>query len=239
MKQGLICEFLFSELRSGKDITITVSGTSMNPIMNNGDLVTVHYDATYSIGDVLVFIYKGELLIHRLIKIAKDRLFCKGDNSFRLEDLAIEDVAGKVILLNGERVPIFSNDFVNLSYLVNREFRKCGYDIEKTKESGIYRFYHECIWGNKCRTLKYRLKQPISSILLQEMLPPAYKLQPSTESLCRDARDNYITHMSEFCDYDTLIKCFSQFDTPASMDVEAVVHHFLMKGIIAQLLEVV
>lgn len=45
----------------------------MNPTMWEGDQVTVRHADSYSVGDVLVLLYKGELLIHRLLKIENDR----------------------------------------------------------------------------------------------------------------------------------------------------------------------
>ena len=45
---------------------------------------------------VIVFFYKyGELLVHRIVKISVDMISCKGDNSFRLEDLKKLDTVKK------------------------------------------------------------------------------------------------------------------------------------------------
>ena len=69
MNNPLLQKIFFTKLRSGHEITITVTGLSMNPTMWEGDCVTVRRAESYSIGDVLVFLSKSELLIHRLIKI--------------------------------------------------------------------------------------------------------------------------------------------------------------------------
>jgi len=59
MNHMLIFNYLFAEIRSGKNMTVKVSGTIMLPTMSDGDLVTVCQDNSYSIGDILVLIYKG------------------------------------------------------------------------------------------------------------------------------------------------------------------------------------
>ena len=125
-------------------VQISVLGISMNPTLKVGDLITIKKQENYNIGDILVFIYKEELLVHRLIK--KDsRYYCKGDNSFRLEDITEEQILGKVILVNEKNIEQWSNWQIELSYLVNRVFRKCGYNIEETKKSNIYKLYDEMI----------------------------------------------------------------------------------------------
>ena len=90
MDKNLMTKLLFANLRVGRDMTIKVIGVSMEPTFFEGDSVTVQRSESYNIGDILVFTYKGELLIHRLLKIENGRYFCKGDNAFRLEDMTIE-----------------------------------------------------------------------------------------------------------------------------------------------------
>lgn len=131
-------------MKNRKTTQIRVSGISMSPTLKSSDAITIEKNTNYNIGDILVFIYKEELLVHRLIK--KDsRYYCKGDNSFRLEDITEEQILGKVILVNGKNIEPWSNWQIELSYLVNRVFRKCGYNIEETKKSNIYKLYDEMI----------------------------------------------------------------------------------------------
>lgn len=133
-----------------KPFEITVAGISMNPILYEGDVVTIQPQENYIIGDIVVFTYKyGELIIHRLIDIQDVDYFCKGDNSFRLEDITKEQIIGKVIAVNrGSHfitIPSCSDEFIILSKALYRAFFKCGYDIEKTKKTNEYNEYIQLI----------------------------------------------------------------------------------------------
>ena len=118
---------------------LTVSGTSMLPVLNHGDTISAIAKDKYEPGDILVFIYKqGEILVHRLLKFENERFYCKGDNSFRLEDIGIEQIIGAVILEND---PHRSNAFIHDSYSVNRAFRRCKYNAAETVMTPEYISY--------------------------------------------------------------------------------------------------
>ena len=238
MNKMLIYNYLLSKVHSGEQITIKVSGTSMQPTMYNGDCVTIISDKFYCIGDILVFIYKGELLVHRLVKIENDRFFCKGDNSFRLEDLVLENIVGKVIYLNNLPLPLFSDENIALSYLVNREFRKCGYNIEKTKNSGIYRFYCQKVWNIEDKTLQYRLNRTTSNSLLNRLLNDDCTSKLEFKQAFKDINIDFYSVMFDFCDFNTLLTCFSERLPISSDDICNVAQTFLTKGIIKKLIEV-
>ena len=118
---------------------VTVSGISMVPVLHDGDTVSVCRKDGYEVGDILVFVYKsGELLVHRLLKVENDRYFCKGDNSFRLEDVDADHIIGAVILENDAHR---NDSFISASLRINGIFRRCGYDIAKTRETAEYQAY--------------------------------------------------------------------------------------------------
>lgn len=122
-----------------KPFNLIVAGISMLPILHEGDTVSVCRKDSYEIGDILVFFYKqNELLVHRLLKIEKDRYFCKGDNAFRLEDISDEQILGAVLLENDLHK---TEEFINDSYRINRIFRSYKYNIELTKQDPEYRLY--------------------------------------------------------------------------------------------------
>ena len=239
MDPKLVYKFLVSKLKTEKNATLLVSGTSMNPMMHDGDSVTIQHCNAYSVGDVLVFIYKGELLIHRLLKRSAGLFFCKGDNSFRLEDVKIENIAGKVIFINGETIPPFPDDCVRLSYLVNREFRKNGYDIEMTKKSGIYRFYHQCAWKKEDYTLKYRLSSNASIVSLLDMFVTETENLYEIELLHSIINNDFIESISDFCDFKMLAMHFSKLDPSNTQKTETQTRLFLTKGILGRLIEVI
>ena len=132
-------ELLLALSKLDKELSITVMGTSMEPVLKDGDVIKVKPCNNYEIGDIIVFLYKNNaLLVHRLIKKRNKILLCKGDNSFRLEEVEEEYVLGKVISINSNHIYTIPNELIELSYLVNREFRKNRYEIDKTKNSPVY-----------------------------------------------------------------------------------------------------
>ena len=98
-------------------------------------------ESNYAVGDILVFMYKGILVVHRLLKINSGRYFCKGDNAFRLEDFPAGETIGKVAKSNGQPLPKYPDELINLSLLVNREFHKCAFNVAKTKQTKTYKEY--------------------------------------------------------------------------------------------------
>lgn len=158
-----------SQLNSNRDTDITVTGVSMEPSLREGDVVTIRRAESYEMGDILVFCYKNnELLIHRLLRVKDQRYFCKGDNAFRLEDILYEQIFGKVVKINGEDLPSVTTQQIELSYMVNRAFRKNGYQVDKTKKSGIYRFYQKYINKEENLTVTYQKNKDMDYISVDE-----------------------------------------------------------------------
>ena len=169
MQQMLQYKILESQLSRGRDMDVSVVGVSMEPSLYEKDVVTVHRAESYDIGDILVFVYKNnELLIHRLLKIKNQRYFCKGDNAFRLEDVPYEQIFGKVVKINGMDLPTVTAQQVELSYMVNRAFRKCGYNADETKKSGIYRFYKKYLNNEEDFTMTYQKNKEMDYIFSDE-----------------------------------------------------------------------
>ena len=78
MQQMLLYNILRSQLSSGRDVDITVTGVSMEPSLYATEVVTIRRAESYEVGDILVFLYKNnELLIHRLLRIKDKRCFCQ------------------------------------------------------------------------------------------------------------------------------------------------------------------
>ena len=125
---------------------ITVTGDSMEPFLKEADIVSIQPCGQYCPGDILIYPYKGELLIHRLLFVKNGKWYCKGDNAFRLEDVFLNDILGKVIAARRGDSPVSFHPknmdrFLELSAKVSAAFRKCGYDKEKTKNTEIYQAY--------------------------------------------------------------------------------------------------
>ena len=76
-----------------------VVGGSMQPLLKDGDRVTVQRVDTYYPGDIVVFCHDRGLTVHRLLWQTKDRITCKGDSNLFCEVISTEDILGKVILI--------------------------------------------------------------------------------------------------------------------------------------------
>ena len=141
MNNLFLKKLLMLKSKLHRPFEIIVEGTSMQPILYHGQIITVCWHDRYSVGDILVFFYKNDaLLVHRLLKIQNGRYFCKGDNSFRLEDIGSENIVGAVIL---EFDANNTSEFIADSYLISRIFQRNGYDIAKTKASLEYMAYEK------------------------------------------------------------------------------------------------
>lgn len=129
-------KLVFMWSKSQEPFQMKVSGSSMYPILNDGDTITICCKKDYKIGDILVFQYKnGAFLVHRLLKIQNERFFCKGDNSFRMEDVERDKIVGCVML---DCDPHNNEEFIFESIMINNIFRKLGFNAELTKELKEY-----------------------------------------------------------------------------------------------------
>lgn len=134
-------ELLLLRAKVPKPFALTVLGSSMLPVLREGDTISVCRKDTYELGDILVFVYRhSEVLVHRLLKIEKEHYVLKGDNAFRLEIVPKERIVGTVLLKND---PHRTPEFVQASYEINRLFTMHGYDVERTKLDPIYHNYLE------------------------------------------------------------------------------------------------
>lgn len=124
-----------------KPFELTVSGTSMLPVIHEGESISICGKDSYDIGDIIVFIYRQDrLIVHRLLDIKEDRYFCKGDNSFELEEIGYAQIIGAAMI---EHDPHRAKVFIRDSYEINRIFKECGRDIGRTKLTPEYQDYYK------------------------------------------------------------------------------------------------
>lgn len=128
--------------------TATVAGLSMHPILQPNDIVFFQRKERYSVGSILVYQYgTGVYLIHRLLYISRNKYFCKGDNSFRLEGVFERQILGQVVCVKrGEMIiipSIANQDFIKMSLKVHIEFIQNGCNNEKTRQSRLFREYKD------------------------------------------------------------------------------------------------
>jgi len=135
-----------TELKINRDnCTVKVVGTSMEPLISDGDMVWLEMSKKYQTGDIIVAIdTRGRILTHRILKITGEALFIKGDNAVALEKVMKENCIGKVVKIskhNGESYLIYyglrSKLITIFSTMMNRQFTRTK-DYKKTMNS-IYR----------------------------------------------------------------------------------------------------
>ena len=145
--ESIFLKLLEKQISKDGKLELEVTGTSMLPTLNHGDRIIAVKSDSYCVGDVIVFTYKDQtLLVHRIVNKMDSCYFCKGDNSFRLEDISLEQILGKVIFKNANiGLPKWDNYKVRLSYNINRCFFQNRYDIEKTITSSLYKHYTNMI----------------------------------------------------------------------------------------------
>lgn len=124
---------------------VTVSGDSMFPVLVATDILFVMKNEKYIIGDILVYIYNNEKLVHRLLAMDDKYFYCKGDNSFRLETITKEQIIGKAVFIkrgNGVlKIPNVHKNFISMSLKVYREFCLNDFDHQKTLETDLFKKY--------------------------------------------------------------------------------------------------
>lgn len=144
MNYKLLHNIFLAESFHTNELTISVIGTSMFPTLLENDVITVTKSKDYTIGDILVFVYKSnELLVHRLLKKEHNIYFCKGDNSFRLEDITYEKIVGKVTKINNLEIPTCPPDLIEQSFNIHKKLATLNYDIVKLKNSIMYKTYEK------------------------------------------------------------------------------------------------
>ena len=126
-------------------LEVVVMGDSMYTVIHQQDVAIVEAVGEYDVGDIIVYQYEGEMLVHRIIKKTATTYFCKGDNAFRLEKIEDTDVVGKVCKLfrSGKRIPLLkvNNQFIEMSYKIHMLYLKNKFDKNIVKGTKIYKNY--------------------------------------------------------------------------------------------------
>lgn len=138
---------------------VSVTGDSMHPTILPDDEVFITQKDRYNVGDILVYTYRSEqYLIHRLLRRVNNRYFCKGDNSFRIEDISYQDILGKVeFILRDNRIIVpadVSIEFLRHSLKVGLEFASVFYDRDVILNSPTYIKYRQIYLNRKTDDVK-------------------------------------------------------------------------------------
>lgn len=231
MDKALLQRLLFVQTRIGRDAVIAVTGVSMNPTLYEGDTVTLRRCEDYAPGDILVFTYKtGELLIHRLMK-KDERYYCKGDNAFRLEDVTREQIAGKVVLVNGKPPKQWAAWKIQLSFNVNRAFFACGYAIEKTRLTDICRYYENIILKRGISTMNYHKNESMDYIQTDETSLAVFDPESGDTHFFDEVGIDILNALSEPRNIDMLLGELCKIYAVSPEDIRADVEEFLADAI--------
>lgn len=156
MEETFYSKLISLQLETFGNATISIEGSSMMPTLNNGDVVTISKSEAYKSGDILVYWYKGNNIIaHRLLFVKNNKYYCKGDNSFKIEDVRAFQIIGKVLLVNDTPPIQWSNYKLQFSHYIGRLFRHFRYDISKVTNSELYKHYKSTVLSEDILDLTY------------------------------------------------------------------------------------
>lgn len=239
MQNKLLHDLLALQLKSGREVEISVTGVSMQPSLYEGDTVSVKQAESYKIGDILVFLYKNnELLIHRLLRVKDQRYFCKGDNALRLEDVAYEQILGKAVKRNGEGIPSVSQNQIGLSYLVSRVFRKSGYNADETKKSGIYRFYQKYVNKDEDLTMMYQKNKAMDYISADETSLAVFDSESGDTHFFDETGIDILNCLEEPCTLEELLDKLCEIYEAEPADIRADVEEFISECVVKRVIVV-
>lgn len=85
------------QLAAGKRVRIPLAGSSMQPTLVEGDILTLEpMGAAPQVGDVVLFRHHGRHLLHRVVDVECDHYTMRGDNSISCEEVSREDIVAKL-----------------------------------------------------------------------------------------------------------------------------------------------
>lgn len=239
MNNNLIIKILPAVLKTKGQAELTVTGTSMEPTLIEGDLITIIKCNNYTIGDILVFDYKNEgLLVHRLLKTSI-RYFCKGDNSFRLEDMPAENIIGKVTAVNGVPIAVWQKWKMDLSYAVNRSFVKSKYDITNTMQTDIYKLYSALILGKEENIMNYKKTDKMDFILSDETSLAVFDPESNNTYFFDETGIDILNCLDIPCNIEMLLDMLCNIYSASPEDIRADVEEFLADTVTKGIVEIV
>lgn len=103
-------------LKDGKTAFLVAKGISMRPFiigMEDRIYISQFQKENIKIGSIYVFIYKGNMIIHRLDNIIGNNLIMRGDGNIRgVEIIKIDDIIGEVIAVQKGKRKIEKGSFI-------------------------------------------------------------------------------------------------------------------------------
>ena len=86
------------QIAAGMQVKITLVGTSMQPTLYEGDILTLApLDGNPAVGDVVLFRFLNQHLLHRIMSIDDDIYTTRGDNCVSTECCRREDIVARLV----------------------------------------------------------------------------------------------------------------------------------------------
>lgn len=131
------------QLYSTQKSILKISGSSMEPLLIDGDHVVIISNVVpVNIGAIYLIEYYGQLLLHRCVQIEQNCICFKGDNSLRIERIEENNIIGQAtdFIRNNKfyRIPTIERDIIELSIAVNEKWQACNLDWEQALRSDSY-----------------------------------------------------------------------------------------------------
>lgn len=131
----------------GYGMAVVLSG-SMEPVLSTDDLVVIHRQKSYEVGDIIVYQSGRELIIHRIVEAEEDELVTKGDANHTTDppiDWAsvkgkmIVSIPGIGILIRGLKTPagvllVLTVAFILLELSYRREWKEDKVQQQRLRE---------------------------------------------------------------------------------------------------------
>lgn len=130
---------LIFENNTEDELFLRVQGTSMQPFLFNGrDTVVLKKPEKIKKGDIVVFRYHGNYVLHRVIKTDGEKFTALGDNlSFPEKDVPVSDIVSKVTAVNRDGKELTPSSLVWLFFsriYIHQPLRKLFRKIFRLKE---------------------------------------------------------------------------------------------------------
>lgn len=145
MKDDVSLKVLEAMKKSNSKLQLTVAGTSMLPVIDDGDSVCFQKPLRYHLGDILVFERSpGIVITHRLLYKTKKHLYIKGDSTVAIDKVNYSSVLGAVCEIKKTDRSIYITRGIFLipviisSFLMNRIWKRtCNF--KKAHKSRFFR----------------------------------------------------------------------------------------------------
>ena len=91
---ALVCD----QLAAGQRVRLELKGSSMQPTLLEGDVLTLEpLQGAPAVGDVVLFRFHGQYLLHRVLSIDEDRYTMRGDNCVGSEEARRDDIVARLV----------------------------------------------------------------------------------------------------------------------------------------------